>query len=383
MAWTEWRASIVASARPSSGVAVIRLLPGTSGSGGSWVMAVLLAGVEDGSLRRDLDPCMLRACSGLFRPCAIEGVRPGGVRRENEAMDLYGHGRDKYGAGDVLQSAVSCRWSGIAAELRHHPAGELAPFDLVQTEIGMAVAAHPRAVVSRCGNGVRQTTRPVPGTLWTCPAGVREEEIRLVEWHDCFHIYLPAARFADLSEAKGGATVAPGDIPYLADFADPFIRQCALTLLEAIREPSSAARVLAETIALSLTARLAQACTPGTGLQARALGARHALDDSRLERVIAFVEAHIEDDIGLDDLAGAACLSPFHFTRMFGRRTGLSPGRYLARRRLQRAESMLAATDMKIGEIALACGFSSQANFTRAFRRSTGTTPAAFRRSRR
>jgi len=298
-------------------------------------------------------------------------------------MDLYGHGRDKYGAGDVLQSAVSCRWSGIAAELRHHPAGELAPFDLVQTEIGMAVAAHPDCVVSRRGNGVRQTTRPVPGTLWTCPQGVREEEIRLVEWHDCFHIYLPADRFVDLSDAAGGAAVSPGDILYLADFADPYIRQSALTLLDSLREPNSAARVLAETIALSLTARLAQACTSPTGVQTRALAAPHGLDDARLERVLAFIEAHVEDDIGLDDLARAACLSPFHFTRMFGRRTGLSPGRYLARRRLQRAEAMLAAADMKIGEIALACGFSSQTSFTRAFRRSAGTTPGAYRRSRR
>lgn len=298
-------------------------------------------------------------------------------------MNLYDHGLEKYGAGDVLQSAVSCNWSGIAAELRHHPAAELAPFDLLQTEIGVATRAHRKAVVSRCGNGVRQTTRVAPGTIWTCPAGVHEEEIRLTEWHECFHIYLPSSHFRALSEAKGGAAVEPANILYLADVPDTFIRQIAFTLLETLREPTSAARILAESLALSLTARLAQTCSAGSAAQARALHVRHGLDDVRLRRVLAYIEEHIEDEIGIDDLATVACLSPFHFIRMFGRSTGMPPGRYIGQRRLRRAEAMLAAGEMKIGEVALACCFSSQANFTRAFRRSTGLTPAAFRRGGR
>lgn len=298
-------------------------------------------------------------------------------------MGLYDHGRQKYGSADVLRSSVSCDWTGVAAELRHHPAAELPPFDLSQTEIGIATRCHRKAVVSRCGDGLRQTTRVAPGTVWTCPAGVHEEDIRLTEWHECFHIYLPSSRFSELSEAKGGAAVGPGDILYLADVPDALIRQIGYTLLDALREPTSASRVLAETLALSLTARLAQACTPASAGQRGMLNVPHALDDVRLRRVLAYMEAHIEDEIGIDDLAAVACLSPFHFIRMFGRRTGMPPARYLSRRRLQRAEGMLASGDMKIGEIALACCFSSQANFTRAFRRAKGMTPGLFRRSRR
>jgi AraC family transcriptional regulator len=224
---------------------------------------------------------------------------------------------------------------------------------------------------------------PAASKKWRLPLGFAALEIRLSQWHDCFHIYLPSSRFADLSDARGGAVVAPHDIPYLADMPDALIRQIAFALLDALREPSSAARVLADTLALALTARLAQAGLPGSAAQAHALYGGHALDDTRLQRVLAFIEAHIEDEIGVDDLARVACLSPFHFIRMFARRTGLPPARYLARRRLQRAQAMLSAGEMKIGEIALACCFSSQANFTRAFRRSTGETPGAFRRSRR
>jgi AraC family transcriptional regulator len=298
-------------------------------------------------------------------------------------MELYDHGVEKYGSGDVLESAVSCDWRGIAAELRNHPQAELAPFELRQTEIGIATRSHREAVVSRRGNGVLQTTRVAPGTIWTCPAGVIEEEIRLTHWHECFHIYLPSSRFADLSEAKGGAAVGPSDILYLADLPDGLVRQIASALLAALREPTSAARMLAESLAMSLTARLVQTCTPQSESQSASLEVRHALDDARLNRVLAFIEAHIEDDIGIDDLAAVACLSPYHFIRMFGRRTGMPPSRYLGRRRLQRAEAMLASGEMKIGEIALCCCFSSQASFTRAFRKATGVTPGAFRRTLR
>lgn len=297
-------------------------------------------------------------------------------------MHLYDHGLEKYGSADILESAVACEWKGIGAELRYHPAGELPTIDIQQTEIGVATAAHGNAVVSRCGNGVRQTNHVRPGTIWTCPAGVREEDIQLVEWHECFHVYLPHSRFQELSDASGGAAVKPEDILYLADVPDALIRQSSFALLDALRAPTSAARVLAETLALTLAARLGQTCAPNSAAQVKALEVAHALDDVRLRRVFAFIEAHIEDDIGIDDLAGIACLSPFHFSRMFTRRTGVPPARYLGQRRLQRAEAMLAAGDMKIGEIALACCFSSQANFSRAFRRAKGVTPGAYRRDR-
>ncbi len=109
-------------------------------------------------------------------------------------MNLDAHGESKYVTGDLLQSALSCNWPGIAAELRRHPAGELPPFDLAQTEIGIATSCDPNSVVTRRGNGLWQRTRVAPGVIWTCPAGVREEDIAISAWHECLHIiYLPCA----------------------------------------------------------------------------------------------------------------------------------------------------------------------------------------------
>ncbi len=235
-------------------------------------------------------------------------------------------------------------------------------------------------MVHRRGNGLRQTTAVAPGTIWTCPAGVHEDDIGLRDWHECLHIYLPEARFVELSALRGGAHVKPGDIRYAADLQDGLVREIAWTLLEEMQAPTAAGRVVAETLAAALTARLAQICATSSAAQERALRTRRRLDDERFARVLDFMKANIEEQIGVDDLAAVACLSSFHFIRLFHNRMGMPPSRYLSALRLEHAKTLLAARQLPIGEIALACCFSSQANFTRAFRRSTGLTPGAYRR---
>ncbi|CAN5425288.1 hypothetical protein BH11PSE4_BH11PSE4_10050 [soil metagenome] len=296
-------------------------------------------------------------------------------------MDLYDHGRQKYVIGEVLGSAVACDWSGVAAELRHHPAGELPPIDLHQTEIGIATASHPDTVVGRSGNGLRQSTKARPGTIWTCPAGVREEDISMNAWHECLHIYLPHARFAQLSEVRGGEIVTAHHISYLADIDDELIRQIGRTFLAELKAPTSAGRVLVESLALALIARLTQAHAAGVPDRTDRVRTRHALDDVRINRVIDYMAQHLDQEIGIDDLAAVACLSPFHFIRMFRKRMGMPPSRYLSWMRLERAKTLLAKGDSSLSEIAAACRFSSQANFTRAFHRVTGSTPGFYRRS--
>lgn len=296
-------------------------------------------------------------------------------------MDLYDHGRRKYVLGEVLGTAVGCDWSGVAAELRYHPPGELPPVDLEQTEIGIATASHPDTMVSRRGNGIRQSTKAVPGTIWTCPAGVREEDIAMNDWHECLHIYLPHARFAQLSDVRGGSMLTASDISYLADIDDELIRQIGWTFLTELKAPTSAGRVLVETLALALTARLAHAHAAGVPDRADRVRTRHALDDIRIRRVIDYMAQHLGEEIGIDDLAAVACLSPFHFIRMFRRRMGMPPSRYLGHMRLEQAKTLLVQGDQSLADIAAACRFSSQANFTRAFHRATGLPPGVYRKS--
>ena len=104
------------------------------------------------------------------------------------------------------------------------------------------------------------------------------------------------------------------------------------------------------------------------------------LDEGRLTRVIAYMREHLGDNVDVEQLARVACLSPFHFTRMFRNSMGVPPYRYMVELRLDHAKTLLASTDESLVEIALVTCFSSQSNFTRAFRHATGMTPGEYRR---
>lgn len=103
------------------------------------------------------------------------------------------------------------------------------------------------------------------------------------------------------------------------------------------------------------------------------------LPPAKLKRVTDFIEAELGRGISLDDIAGIAGLSPFHFSRVFKLATGESPYRFLGARRLARARALLAGP-MALAEIALACGFASQSHFTAAFTKAFGMSPGRYRR---
>jgi len=100
----------------------------------------------------------------------------------------------------------------------------------------------------------------------------------------------------------------------------------------------------------------------------------------QLRRITAFMNEHAHQDLALEELAALAGLSAKHFARAFRQSTGVPPHRWLIERRIERAKIHLAADDLGLAEIALACGFADQSHFTAAFRRGTGITPGAYRR---
>ncbi|MGI9105292.1 MAG: helix-turn-helix transcriptional regulator [Pyrinomonadaceae bacterium] len=106
---------------------------------------------------------------------------------------------------------------------------------------------------------------------------------------------------------------------------------------------------------------------------------RAGLVDRRLRRAVELMHAHLNEELPLEELAAAAYLSPFHFARLFKKLTGLPPHAYLASLRIERARTLLAATDLSITEIAARVGYSSSSHFAKAFRQAAGLAPRAFR----
>jgi len=103
-------------------------------------------------------------------------------------------------------------------------------------------------------------------------------------------------------------------------------------------------------------------------------------DYDRVERVIAFIDRHLDQGIDRGVLAREAHLSPGAFSRFFKARTGKTPSRYLNEARVGRACRLLAEANLKITEVALRSGFQNLANFNRRFRQIAQTTPKDYRR---
>jgi len=97
-------------------------------------------------------------------------------------------------------------------------------------------------------------------------------------------------------------------------------------------------------------------------------------------RAIGAMQDHIGDQLTVDDLARAALFSKFHFTRIFQRVTGVSPGRFLSALRLQKAKELLISTPMKVADISVTVGYNSVGTFSSRFSRSVGMSPTTYRR---
>lgn len=110
------------------------------------------------------------------------------------------------------------------------------------------------------------------------------------------------------------------------------------------------------------------------------------VDDStfrRLCRARDLLAAGYSAPIPLDRAAREACLSPFHFQRLFTRTFGETPHSFLTRLRMDHARQLLAAGELPVTEICLEVGYSSLGTFSSRFAALTGQSPSAFRRSAR
>jgi AraC family transcriptional regulator len=250
------------------------------------------------------------------------------------AMHVMRHDSERY-TGRVLISSADRRWRGLMAELRSHSPGEIPPYIAAFTQVSILIRGP--SIVTRKSGDIRQCIEGVPGTIGLSPMGVHEDFTHVSRPIDeMLHIYLSSTVFVALTKHTS------------RDF-----------------HPSTVRNHLNNYSILAVN-------------PFRSSHASKGLDARRLQRTIDYIHANLTKEITVEELAAAASLSRFHFSRMFKIATGQSPSCFTGRLRLELSKSLLIA-GKSIADVAHDCGFSSESNFVRSFRRSTGITPGQYR----
>ena len=110
-----------------------------------------------------------------------------------------------------------------------------------------------------------------------------------------------------------------------------------------------------------------------------AAGARAGLPPDKLNSVLGYIDESLGESLKVRELAERVGLSQFHFARMFRRSVGRPPHGYLTDLRMERARRLLRDTDLPLARVATLVGYQTQAHFTGVFHRRLGMTPGSYR----
>ena len=162
--------------------------------------------------------------------------------------------------------------------------------------------------------------------------------------------------------------------------ADPIMVGLAQTIAAAMEHPADAASLFVDYIALAFHAHILH--TYGN-VAVGQVSRRGGLASWQLRRAYEFIEANLDGDPSILEMAGLCGLSSAHFAKAFKRTTGAPPHAWLLKRRIERAKQLLNETTLELSEVALACGFVDQSHLSRVFMKREGCSPGKWRRLHR
>jgi AraC family transcriptional regulator len=266
-------------------------------------------------------------------------------------------------------------WTGVSAELFEMRATDRSRVELPCENLRLLVMLNEGGARTETRTNPYRKTRPDyqgPNHISLLPEGVRA-------WQ---HVErMGHCRYLLIHFDAGRLNVSPGNGEHRKFtarlmFSEPTIWRYAQLIAEECERPGELSEPYGEGLSLALFLALMRL----NGDEQRETY-RGRLAPWQLRRVTDFMRDNLAETLQLTQLAAISGLSPSHFGRAFKGSTGLPPHRWHLNLRIEQARTMLAEAGASLADVACATGFADQSHFTRVFSRVVGMSPGAWRRS--
>jgi AraC family transcriptional regulator len=196
---------------------------------------------------------------------------------------------------------------------------------------------------------------------------------------DSLRFYIPQIALDEMANEAGIRRVKGLHAPNFGG-RDLVLFGLAQALAAAMEEPGDGTAMFSDCIALAFFTHIVRAYG---GAPAAGRNARGGLASWQLQRARDFINANLAGDPSISQVANECRLSTSYFVRAFKQATGVPPYRWLTKQRIERAKELLLDPGRKLADVAQLCGFVDQSHFTRVFSRSEGYSPGRWRRLHR
>lgn len=266
------------------------------------------------------------------------------------------------------------RWPGLEVTFRSDDISR--PTDWRIRDNRHAVVVHLGGQMSRLEtelDGFGGSTGPAsPGEIWTAPAGSNYASHAS---GDRIHYALMFLDPSAMLDDRPSGELAPR-----AGVRNDFLHHSVRRLMAVAESEDDVSRLFAESLVSTIILHLHVNHAPEKSVSPKPASGPN-LDPATIRRLREFIDGNLGERVGLESLSSLSGMTSHQLLVAFRKAFGVTPGQYIIRQRLRRAQRLLLETRKDITTIALDAGFSSHSHLTDCFRRHLGCPPATFRKN--
>lgn len=278
-------------------------------------------------------------------------------------------------------TSTTLGWNGIRVEHdTRQPASEIVHPPLESLWLVLTGKIFPERTDHRCDDA-RYTGNGLPHAMNLLPPGVesRWRWRNTFDFTDSTHFQLSPALVRKVAEEAFDLDPARVHFPVrYYDRSSPDVINTLTGLRRELLTGGPGGRLCAESLANVLVVQLIREMSNWQSSNRGIRGASGRLARHSLREIEEYIQAHLDQNIALTELAAVAHLSEFHFARLFKQTTGLPPHQFVIHQRVERAKQLISEGRLSLAQIAIDVGFSDQSQLNRHFKRLVGVTPKRF-----